>query len=45
MSNKREYTKKLKITFINENETIEELLKIAIIEKLKNSDKYHHTVQ
>ena len=42
MSNNRKDTKKLKITFINpnSNKSFEELLRIVIIEKIKNSNKY-----
>ena len=47
MSNKRKDTKKLKITFINpnSNKRFEELLRIVIIEKIKNSNKYQLTIQ
>lgn len=47
MSNKRKDTKKLKIIFINpnSNKSFEELLRIVIIEKIKNSNKYQLTIQ
>lgn len=47
MENKREEDKKLKITFINPNssKSFEELLRIVIIEKIKNSNKYQLTIQ
>jgi hypothetical protein len=46
MSNKPQGTKKLKITFINpnSNKNFEKLLKVAIIEKIKNSNKYQRIV-
>ena len=47
MSNKRKETKKRKITFINPNsdKRFAELLRIVIIEKIKNSNKYQLTIQ
>lgn len=47
MGNKREENKKRKITFINpnSNKSFEELLRMAIIEKIKNSNKYQLTIQ
>jgi hypothetical protein len=47
MSNKQKGTKKLKITFINpnSNKSSEELLRMAIIEKILNSNKYQLTIQ
>jgi hypothetical protein len=47
MNNKRKGRKELKITFINPNtsKSFEELLKTAIIEKIKNSNKYQLTIQ
>ena len=46
MSNKQKDSKKLKISFINlnSNKSFEELLKIVIIEKIRNSNKYQSTV-
>ena len=47
MNNKRKGRKELKITFINPNtnKDFEELLRTAIIEKIKNSNKYQLTIQ
>ena len=46
MSNKQKDSKKLKISFINlnSNKSFEELLRIVIIEKIRNSNKYQSTV-
>lgn len=47
MSNKPKDIKKLNITFINPNwnQSFEDLLRIVIIEKIKNSNEYQLTVQ
>ena len=46
MSNKQKGSKKLNITFINpnSNKNFEKLLKVAIIEKINNSNKYQRIV-
>ena len=47
MSNKPKDIKKINITFINPNwnQSSEDLLRIVIIEKIKNSNEYQLTVQ
>ena len=47
MNDKKKRSKKLKITFINpnSNKNFEELLRIVIIEKIKNSNNYQLTIQ
>ena len=47
MNNNRKETKKLNITFINPNsiEAFEKLLRLVIVEKIKNSNEYPLTIE